>query len=993
MTAPTMQDALARLTEFWGGRGCLTVQPMNTEVGAGTLNPATALRVLGPEPWNVAYVEPSVRPDDARYGLNPNRVQMHTQFQVILKPEPGNAQEVYLESLAALGIDTRAHDVRFVEDNWASPALGAWGLGWEVWLDGLEITQFTYFQQSGGVTLDPPAVEITYGMERILMALQGVTHFKDIAYAPGISYGEVFGQNEYEMSRYYLDDADIATHRELFDRYGDEAARLVEADLPIPAHVNVLKMSHAFNVLDARGAVSTSDRAAAFARMRTLANGVATGWIAKRAATAPTPAEPVAAAVPEAVAVPEGAGPRTAVLEIGTEEMPPAEARTALAQVEQRLRAVLGAARLEHGPVAVHATPRRITARIEAVAARESDREVTVRGPKVAAAFDADGNPTKAALGFARANGVDAADLVTVEAGGASHVACTRTETGRDALDVLAAAVAEIVTGLRSGKNMRWRDPKLAFTRPIRWLFAMWGDLVVPVAVSSLAAADGTRVHRSDAEPVVRVPDADAYLPTLAAAGIVLDEAERRAAILTQASAAAETAGGLIDFDAEAALADQVAFLIEQPTAVLGSFDPDYLELPEAILTGVMRKHQRYFPVHDREGRLMPHFVAVANGPIDTDTVREGNEAVLRARFEDAAFFYRADLKTPIADMRQRLERLSFAEGLGSIADRADRVRALAADVSERLALDADERAVLDQAARLVKFDLGSQMVTEMTSLAGTMARVYAIEAGHDEAVAQALFEAELPRFAGDLLPASPSGAVLAFADRLDFFVGLGGTVGLPTGSKDPFALRRAAIALLTIHRGRTGFKDLSLAAALREAAARQPVPVGDGRLDEMAAFLRDRLTQQLADEGRRPDFIEAVAPFADRPALAAERLAELEALADDERFRALAAAIGRVRRILPPDAAATDETDLLTTDTELALIDQACALPDTAPERTGLADWSAAAAGLPAAANAFFDDVLVNDPDPNTRAQRLALLTAIAQRAERQLDWSALRL
>src|SRR6266545_5861101 len=277
-----MQDALIRLTEYWSSNGCVITQPMNTEVGAGTLNPATALRVLGPEPWRVAYVEPSVRPDDSRYGDNPNRLQTHTQFQVILKPEPGDAQELYLGSLAALGIDLGRNDVRFVEDDWASPALGAWGLGWEVWLNGLEITQFTYFQQSGGFNLDPVSVEITYGMERIIMALQGVTHFKDITYAPGISYGEVFGQTEYEMSRYYLDDADIDTIRTLFEAYEGEARRLTEARLPVPAHGYVLKCSHTFNVLDARGAIGATERARAFGRMRTLAHEVAKLWIQRR---------------------------------------------------------------------------------------------------------------------------------------------------------------------------------------------------------------------------------------------------------------------------------------------------------------------------------------------------------------------------------------------------------------------------------------------------------------------------------------------------------------------------------------------------------------------------------------------------------------------------------------------------------------------------------------------------------------------------------------
>src|SRR5690348_9309760 len=315
----TMQEALTRLTAYWTDQGCLVVQPMNTEVGAGTLNPATFLRVLGPEPWRVVYTEPSVRPDDSRYGENPNRLQTHTQLQVILKPDPGNPQELYLGSLAALGVDVAAHDVRFVEDNWAAPAMGAWGLGWEVWLDGLEITQFTYFQQAGGLNLDPVSVEITYGIERILMALQDKQHFQDIGYAPGISYGEVFGQTEYEMSRYYLDDADVAANRQLLELYAGEARRLIDAGLPVPAHTYVLKCSQAFNVLDSRGAVSTADRAAEFARMRRLAGDVARLWVARRdeqghpLGLVPPLTPAVASAAPAAKN-----NPRTLVFEIGT---------------------------------------------------------------------------------------------------------------------------------------------------------------------------------------------------------------------------------------------------------------------------------------------------------------------------------------------------------------------------------------------------------------------------------------------------------------------------------------------------------------------------------------------------------------------------------------------------------------------------------------------------------------------------------------------------
>jgi len=390
-----MQDALLALQKYWTDRGCMVVQPFNTEVGAGTANPATALRVLGPEPWHVGYVEPSVRPDDARYGENPNRLQTHTQFQVILKPDPGNPQELYLGSLEVLGIDIDAHDIRFVEDNWASPALGAWGLGWEVWLDGLEITQFTYFQQAGGMTLDPVSVEITYGIERILMALQGVGHFKDIAYAPGISYGEVFGQSEYEMSRYYLDDADIQVNQRLFDEYATEARRMIDERLPVPAYVYVLKCSHAFNVMDARGAISTTERAKAFGQMRTLTRQAAQLWAERReemgyplGVVEPPAAAQLPAELPTVTAS-SSAGAATLLFEIGVEELPHSEVVRSAEAVREALSAKLGGTRLSHGDITVHATPRRLVLLVDDVQPREPDAERTVRGPRATAAFDA----------------------------------------------------------------------------------------------------------------------------------------------------------------------------------------------------------------------------------------------------------------------------------------------------------------------------------------------------------------------------------------------------------------------------------------------------------------------------------------------------------------------------------------------------------------------------------------------------------------------------
>ena len=284
----TFQELILKLQQFWGDQGCVVLQPLDMEVGAGTFHPATFLRAIGPESWNAAYVQPSRRPTDGRYGENPNRLQHYYQFQVVMKPSPTQFQELYLQSLQALGVDTSIHDVRFVEDNWESPTLGAWGLGWEVWLNGMEVTQFTYFQQAGGLECYPVTGEITYGIERIAMYLQGVDSIYDLVWADGpagrVTYGDVFHQNEVEMSRYNFEEADVDRLFDFFDHYEKEALRLVDKGLPLPAYEMVMKASHTFNLLDARHAISVTERQRFILRVRTLARAVAQAYFDARAA-------------------------------------------------------------------------------------------------------------------------------------------------------------------------------------------------------------------------------------------------------------------------------------------------------------------------------------------------------------------------------------------------------------------------------------------------------------------------------------------------------------------------------------------------------------------------------------------------------------------------------------------------------------------------------------------------------------------------------------
>ncbi|MDO5676068.1 MAG: glycine--tRNA ligase [Propionibacteriaceae bacterium] len=1015
-----MQDALRRLSDYWTSKGCLTWQPFNTEVGAGTMNPATVLRVLGPEPWDVAYVEPSVRPDDSRYGENPNRLQMHTQFQVILKPEPGNPQELYLGSLEALGIDLSAHDVRFVEDNWQQPAIGAWGLGWEVWLDGMEITQFTYFQQVGGQNLDPIPVELTYGVERILMAQQGVTHFKDIVYSIAsdgrpVTYGEAFGQQEYEMSRYYLDDADVEANRRLYETYVSEATRMVEQRLPVPAHSYILKSSHAFNVMDARGAISTTERAKAFATMRRLMRDTAALWIERREElgfplmreAADASFDQAGSSVAGLAQEPLGDEPQTLAFEIGVEELPPHVVPQTIDAVRTALTEKLAASRLTHGDITVDGTPRRIVAIVDGVAAREPDAEQLRKGPKWSAAFDADGNPTKALEGFMRGQGVTADQVSKAEIGGAEHAAVSVKVEGRDVLTVAGEAIASIVSGLRAEKNMRWNDANLSFSRAIRWLVALWGETVVPVSVSGLTAGRTTYLQRavkgeeggkrSDGALVgfVDVAAADDLLPTLRQGAIILATESRRASVVRQAEQLASEAGGSINVDGEVAVIDEITNLVEDPRGVLGSFDERYLDLPEQILTAVMRKHQRYLPVY-KDGKLAAHFVTMANGLCDADVVRTGNESVIRARYEDALFFWNADLAAENVDgFVPGLDALTFEDRLGSVGMRARRIADVAGKLADRIGIDGADRETLTRAGQLAKFDLATQMVVEMSSLAGFIAREYAVRKGETQAVADALYEMEQPHTSADTVPQSVPGALLALGDRFDLLAAMFALGAKPTGSSDPFGLRRAALGVVRILRESAGtpLEGLTVRAGLEDAVARlaeQGVDVAEDAVESALEFTIGRFAQFLRDEGRSADLVSAILPAANAPGRAARLLAELDEAQAGDQLRNLVATNVRISRILPDGVAAGYDASRLSEGAEVALKDAVEAVAADTPEQP-MGEVLTRTAPVVAAAAKFFDDILVNAEDADVRAARQGLLASVLALSPEGIDWKAL--
>jgi glycyl-tRNA synthetase len=1006
MTQPLdFQSIIMALQRFWAEQGCLIWQPYYTQVGAGTMNPATFLRVLGPEPWKVAYVEPSIRPDDARYGENPNRMQQHYQFQVILKPDPGNPQEIYLQSLEAIGIDPRQHDIRFVEDNWEQPAIGAWGLGWEVWLDGQEITQFTYFQQAGGQLCDPVSVEMTYGLDRIAIALQRVSGFTEICWNDALTAGDVNLQAEIEHSKYYFEVADVNRLRQMYDLFEAEAGACLAQGLVLPAHDYVLKCSHTFNVLDTRGAIGVTERQAFFGRMRDLARRISEAYLEQRQRLeypflkdqGTENREIGAKAVSEANApIPYTLSHAPLLLEIGTEEMPAGDLDTGLDQLRQRLPALLEELRLAHGSISIWGTPRRLVALVEELAPRQPDMEQMVKGPPAARAFDAMGLPTRAAEGFARSKGVEVAALETREMDGGRYVVAVVRESGRPAVEVLAEALPGLIASIRFDKAMRWNYTNVYFSRPIRWLLALLGRQVVPFEFAGLRSGNLTRGLRflEPAEKAVAGPKE--YLAYLASQGILLDKSQRQERVRRLVSGNAAAVHGVVEDDP--ALASEVANLVEVPNPLTGSFDKSNLSLPREVLTSVMKKHQRYFPVEKARpnepgaGALLPYFIAVRNdGLAGMDLVVEGNQHVIRARFADAAFFVQEDMKHSLADFLPRLGTLTFQVKLGSMLDKTHRITTLVENLAPSLSLTPEQAAAAQRAAELCKADLATHMVVEMTSLQGVMGRYYALHSGESEMVADAIFEHYLPRYNGDKLPQSLPGTLVGIADRLDTLAGLFAAGMAPTGARDPFALRRAALGLVLELIGAQ--LDFDLRSSLEAAAANLPIPASPENMAACLSFVVERLRNLLLEQGSRFDVVDAVlAAQGYNPASVVRAVKTLSVWVARPDWNRILPAYARCVRITrdqaewfsvnPQAFVETEEKELYAT----LLTAQAARQSPGSPD-----DFLNAFLPMIPAINTFFDKVLVMVDDEPLRRNRLGLLQRIAALAEGVADMSRL--
>ena len=681
------------------------------------------------------------------------------------------------------------------------------------------------------------------------------------------------------------------------------------------------------------------------------------------------------------------------LLEIGVEELPARFLTPALEQLSGLAETALKENRLAHGEIITCGTPRRITLFVRKVADTQESLAQEVKGPAVKVAFNAAGEPTRAALGFAKSNGVQVDELVRRSVGPVEYVFAVKKEEGRTAGEVLPALAPMLVTGLHFAKPMRWGSLEMRFARPIRWLLCLYGDNVVGFELAGLQSENHTFGHRFLSAGRLEVPGAGAYFDVMRKANVVVDVNERREDIRRQVIAVAKQEGGRADIDPE--LLDEVTNLVELPTALCGSFDEGYLEMPEEVLITPMREHQRYFPVRGNDDRLLARFIAVSNGGADNiDIVRAGNEKVLRARLSDAAFFWQEDLKTPLEEKVEGLKKVVFQESLGTVYEKVQRITALADFLAGCLSASPAEREDALRAARLSKADLLTNMVYEFPELQGIMGREYALRSGEPAGVTMAVYEHYLPRFAGDELPNTLPGQILSIADKMDTLAGCFGVGIQPTGSQDPYALRRQALGIC--HIIIEGGLVLSLRELIEKAysgfAGRVKMKLSLGKVtSEMEEFFKQRLRGMFNESGLPYDTVDAVLSSGiDDISGAWLRGGALQQFRAEPAFGELLTAFTRAYNLGKKAAHDRVEPAFFETEAEKELygaFQSVSVAVETGLANRGYARALAYVADLRQPVDRFFAEVMVMVDNEQVRDNRLALLKQIADLAGRIAD------
>ncbi|WP_027936719.1 glycine--tRNA ligase subunit beta [Anaeroarcus burkinensis] len=669
------------------------------------------------------------------------------------------------------------------------------------------------------------------------------------------------------------------------------------------------------------------------------------------------------------------------LFEIGTEEIPARFMKGILQQLNDYSCQRLQELRLDHGDVQVFGTPRRMAVLVRNLTEQQEDRESENKGPSVRIAFDTEGKPTKAAQGFARGQGVDVNDLVEKD----GYVYAQIHEQGKATAELLPDLLLEMLHKLNFPKNMHWGDLEMRFVRPIRWLVALYGSDIVPLEMTGVVSGRVSRGHRFLGAKEITIAEAAAYEESLSCNFVLADPEKRRSIIRQQLEETAREQNGVVAMDEE--LLEEVVHLVEYPTALCGRFEEEYLELPQEAVITPMKEHQRYFPVLDQAGKLLPLFITVRNGGKEhLDIVRHGNERVLRARLADARFFYMEDQKGTLEQRVERLKTIVFQDGLGTMHDKVLRVQAAALQLGKVLQADAATLKQVERTAYLAKADLVTGMVCEFTELQGIMGREYAKLNGEDAAVAEGIYEHYLPRFAGDELPQGMPGRLVSIADKLDNIVATFSRGLIPTGSQDPYALRRQAQGILsTILTAPYAFSLRAMVQYALEQLKLTDAEVQEKLQQEVAEFFRLRLKNLLLEQNVRYDIVDAIlegdTDVLYESWLKAQALVAAEEDSLKKAVQALTRAANLVKHAMRDEIKETsfvaDEEKIL-----YAAYQNAAAGVAVSSQQRDYAQVLVELTTLAEPIHAFFEAVMVMDPDEEIKTNRLALLKQIVSLA-----------
>ncbi len=883
----TFQELIAKLNTFWSNKGVLIGEPYGLEVGAGTSNPLTAFRVLGPEPFNVAYVEPSRRPADGRYGENPNRLQHYFQYQVILKPAPAFNTYMYIEMLQALGIDPEKHDIRFVEDNWESPSLGAWGLGWEIWLDGMEITQYTYFQQMSGIDLELPALEITIGLERLAMYIQNVDDYKDLKWNNSVTYGDIFKQHEYWQTTYNYETSDIKTLQTLFNTHLKIIKDQINKKNYWAAYDNLLKLSHYFNLLDAQGVVSATDRVAKFKLMGELGNKIAKMYIAERKKlnypltnkVRPIEYKPKAIDLKhflkknnlnnldifgnnKKAVLSAGRLNKTSmlnnkalglnsemltfntdklfVLELGFEEFPAFDAK-ALQQIftNEWLNNILKNLGYEDVKSNVYITSQRVVFIIANIE-KTTKKQIVLQGPPINIAYK-DSKATKALKTFLNKNNIKIADLKQ-ENGRVVAYKTIKLDIQNTAQEI----INRFFTTKINTKYMRWNNSKDAYIRPLRWIFAMYKDEVINTSYFDVQANNFTMPPRCFAPNIITLNSSKEYLNFILSSQIKLDP-EIRHEIIQDAF---KKESKLENINKYLPLIEENTFLTENPNPVVCKLPDKYKVLPFELILKILQSNQRYL-VFVKDNQVY-YMVVVNHLKQNAKSIAKANTKVVNARLDDGLFYFNTDLKKDIKEYRPDLKYITYHPQIGSYLEKTKRLEKLADIVWK------NKPEHIKTVLQLIKNDKATLSGKEFPELEGYIASKMAQIQNYPKEVVTILQEYK------NLNTTNPDARLFAIIDLIDDIINLASLEGLPKGNKDPYQIRQKVFNLIHIASKQNLDLEPLIKKALELARKNSSIKKVNVNLEEISDYINKRVFNLITKNNILDSYLALPVAFAD---------------------------------------------------------------------------------------------------------------------------------